>query len=82
MFFERYDINSMTKSRIDCDNNFRTTNRDYGSFYFGRIQHRQANPDEVAFELRLNDQVRNERGQLPSIAYDIMFDVGFFFFPY
>ena len=52
-----------------------TTNQDYGSFYFGRLQHRQTNPDEIAFELSINDQVRNERRQLPPIAYDIMFDV-------
>ena len=56
-------------------NLFITTNQDYGSFYFGRLQHSQINPDEIAFELSLNDQVRNERRQLPSIAYDIMFDV-------
>ncbi|UJR30844.1 hypothetical protein I4U23_018359 [Adineta vaga] len=53
---------------------FVTTNRDYGSFYFGRLQHGQTNPDEIAYELAINDQVRNERRQLPSIAYDIMFD--------
>jgi hypothetical protein len=54
---------------------FLTTNQDYGSFYFGRLQHRQTNPDEIAVELAINDQVRNERRQLPSIAYDIMFHV-------
>ena len=52
-----------------------TTNQDYGSFYSGRLQHRQTNPEEIAFELAINDQVRNERRQLPSIAYDIIFDV-------
>jgi hypothetical protein len=59
----------------DFDDVFITTNQDYGSFYFGRLQHRQINPEEIAFELSINDQVRNERRQLPSIAYDIMFDV-------
>jgi hypothetical protein len=59
----------------DFDDVFITTNQDYGSFYFGRLQHCQINPEEIAFELSINDQVRNERRQLPSIAYDIMFDV-------
>jgi hypothetical protein len=54
---------------------FLTTNQDYGSFYSGRLQHRQIDPDAIAFELSMNDQVRKERRQFPSIAYDIMFDV-------
>ncbi len=65
----------MKASHNDFDDVFMTTNQDYGSFYFGRLQHSQINPDEIAFELSINDQVRNERRQLPSIAYDIMFDV-------
>jgi hypothetical protein len=62
----------MTHSQNDL---FLTTNQDYGSFYSGRLQHRQIDPNAIAFELSLNDQVRNERRQLPSIAYEIMFDV-------
>lgn len=54
---------------------FVTTNQDYGSFYSGRLQYTEIHPDEIAFELAINDQVRNERCQLPSIGYDIMFDV-------
>ncbi len=65
----------MKKSHDDLDNLFLTTNQDYGSFYFGRLQYSQINPKEIAFELSINDQVRKERLQLPSIAYDIMFDV-------
>jgi hypothetical protein len=65
----------MKQSHDDFDNIFLTTNQDYGSFYFGRLQHSQINPNEIAFELSINDQVRKERRQLPSIAYDIMFDV-------
>jgi len=65
----------MKPSHNDFDDVFMTTNQDYGSFYFGRLQHSQINLDEIAFELSINDQVRNERRQLPSIAYDIMFDV-------
>ena len=57
------------------DDLFVTTNQDYGSFYFGRLQHSQVDADQIAFELALNDKVRNERRRLPSIAYDIMFDV-------
>ena len=54
---------------------FSTTNQDYGSFYFGRCQYGHTDPKEIAFELAINDQVRHERCQLPSIAYDIMFNV-------
>ncbi|CAF0775602.1 unnamed protein product [Adineta steineri] len=56
------------------NDNFITTNQDYGSFYFGRVQHGQINRDEITSELAINDQVRNERRQLPSIAYNIMFN--------
>ncbi|CAF0850890.1 unnamed protein product [Adineta ricciae] len=55
-------------------NVYLTTNRDYGSFYSGRLQHGKKTADEVARELMTNDQIRNERRQLPSIAYDLMFD--------
>ncbi|CAF0720252.1 unnamed protein product [Adineta steineri] len=56
------------------NDNFITTNQDYGSFYFGRLQHGEINRDEIISELAINDQVRNERRQLPSIAYNIMFN--------
>ena len=52
-----------------------TTNQDYGSFYSGRGQSGRIRPSALAWELAVNDQVRHERRQLPSIAYDIMFDV-------
>lgn len=65
----------MKQSRDKLDDCFMTTNQDYGSFYSGRLQYRRTNPDEIAFELAINEQVRNERRRLPSIAYDIMFDV-------
>ena len=65
----------METSPIDIDDLFLTTNQDYGSFYFGRCQHGSTDPNDIAFELAINDQVRNERRQLPSIAYNIMFDV-------
>ena len=65
----------MTRSQKAFNDQFLTTNQDYGAFYSGRLQHSQIDPDRIAFELSINDQVRRERCQLPSIAYDIMFDV-------
>jgi hypothetical protein len=65
----------MKPSHNNFDDLFITTNQDYGSFYSGRLQHRRIDPEAIAWELSINDQVRNERRQLPSIAYDIMFDV-------
>lgn len=67
----------MTQSRNPLDDLFFTTNQDYGSFYSGRLQHHQIDPKKIALELSINDQVRNERRCLPSIAYDILFDVPF-----
>jgi hypothetical protein len=52
-----------------------TTNQDYGSFYFGRSQHGTMNLNDITLELSVNEQVRQERRHIPSIAYDIMFDV-------
>lgn len=58
------------------DDLFLTTNQDYGSFYSGRLQSsRQINPQMIANELSINDQIRHERRHLPAIAYDILFDV-------
>jgi hypothetical protein len=65
----------MKQSQNNLDDLFITTNQDYGAFYCGRLQHAQTNSDRIALELAINDQVRHERRQLPSIAYDIMFDV-------
>ncbi|CAF1377534.1 unnamed protein product [Rotaria sordida] len=64
----------MKQSHNEFDDRFITTNQDYGSFYFGRLQHNQIDPNKIEYELSINNQVRNERRQLPSIAYDIMFD--------
>ncbi|CAF2468917.1 unnamed protein product [Rotaria sp. Silwood2] len=64
----------MIQSHDELNEGFMTTNQDYGSFYFGRLQHNQINRDEIAYELSINNQVRHERRQLPSIAYDIRFD--------
>ncbi|CAF1165327.1 unnamed protein product [Rotaria sordida] len=64
----------MKQSHNEFDDRFITTNQDYGSFYFGRLQHNQTDPNKIEYELSINNQVRNERRQLPSIAYDIMFD--------
>ncbi len=65
----------MQQSHNEPDDRFMTINQDYGSFYSGRLQNRRTNPDEIALELTRNEQIRNERRQLPSIAYNIMFDV-------
>ena len=70
---------AMNKSETDLH---MTTNQDYGSFYFGRAQYGRINSADIAFELSMNDQVRNERRRLPSIAYDIMFDVCLFSFSF
>ncbi|CAF2134491.1 unnamed protein product [Rotaria magnacalcarata] len=64
----------MTQTHNEFDDHFITTNQDYGSFYCGRLQYSRTNPDNIALELSINDQVRNERRQLKSIAYDILFD--------
>lgn len=66
--------------RKSHDESIRTTNQDYGSFYSGRLQHSQIDSNKIAFELSENDRIRNERRRLPSIAYDIMFDVCFLCF--
>ena len=67
----------MTQPQNLLDDLFLTTNQDYGSFYSGRLQYDQIDPKKIALELSINDQVRNERRCLPSIAYDILFDVQF-----
>ncbi|CAF1149235.1 unnamed protein product [Rotaria sp. Silwood1] len=64
----------MKLSNNQLDDHFMTTNQDYGSFYLSRLQQNQINSDKIAYELFLNNQVQNERRQIPSIAYDIMFD--------
>ncbi|CAF3532955.1 unnamed protein product [Rotaria socialis] len=64
----------MTQSHNEFDDHFITTNQDYGSFYCGRLQYSRTTADNIALELFINDQVRNERRQLKSIAYDILFD--------
>ena len=67
---------SKSNMKKSDSNPYVTINRDYGSFYSGRLQHGKKTAGEVAHELMINDRIRNERRQLPSIAYDIMFDVG------
>lgn len=69
----------MTQSQTRLDDIFLTTNQDYGSFYSGRLQTNRIDPKRIALELSINDQVRNERRCLPSIAYDLLYDVQFSF---
>jgi len=52
-----------------------TTNQDYGSFYFGKLQYRTEEPAIVQQQLFIDDQMRQQRSHLAGIAYDILFDV-------
>lgn len=59
-----------------CANPQLTCNQDYGSFYCVGNQRSPIEQNEIALELAINDHVRRERRQFPSIAYDLIFDVG------
>ena len=63
---------TMKKSQGDFKDEFSTTNNDYGSFYL--------NSDQITTELQMNDRIRNECRAIPSIAYEILFDVRIIFF--
>jgi hypothetical protein len=54
-----------------------TNNQQYGAFYAGYTDHElRLDSKEIADELARNDRIRLERKSLPSIAYEIRFDVG------